>query len=317
MTRHRNILLITTAALLLSAGLACKKPTTGKPKDKENAVFTSAQLLIKGENELKRKKWEEGRKTLRFLEENLPGTPEFPKAKLLLGDSFFFANTSSYPEALVEYEGFLNYFPRHEKRDYVLYHIALCHYASIESAERDQTETRKALAAFNRLLEEAPGSAYAVDARAKVLQCWRRLAESELQVGIHYVNAYHFGGAEKRLKDLLTTYPEYVDRERAYFYLGEALRLKLVPPEVIDKFQKDFMARIQKDDAKQFTKAELDQFKVELEKLMKDEVAKYREEAKGYFQKLVESYSTSPLAGRARDRLLEMGQGHVKEELDS
>jgi outer membrane protein assembly factor BamD (BamD/ComL family) len=40
-------------------------------------------------------------------------------------------------------------------------------------------------------------------------------------------------------------------------------------------------------------------------------------EAKGFYQKLVESYPTSAWAARARDRLVEMGQAGVREELDS
>ena len=171
-------------------------------------------------------KWDEGRKMLRSIEERLPYSPEFAKAKLLIADSFFYGSTSTYPEALVEYKSFLNYFPRSERRDYALFRIALCHYASIENAERDQAETRKAMEAFQDLLRDAPGSVYAVDARAKITQCWRRLAESELMVGIFYVNNFNYGPAERRLKELLDTYPDYVDRERAYYYLAEALRKK-------------------------------------------------------------------------------------------
>ncbi|NTV75570.1 MAG: hypothetical protein HGA66_15375, partial [Holophaga sp.] len=48
-----------------------------------------------------------------------------------------------------------------------------------------------------------------------------------------------------------------------------------------------------------------------------EELDKYKEEAKGFYQKLVESYPGSEWAGRANDRLLEMGQTGRKEELDS
>ena len=310
----RSSLILPTLALVLVTGLVgCKSTPKGVPLRNR----TAATLLVDGERALKLGKWEEGRKTLRLIEQNMPSSPEFPQAKLLIGDSFFFSDKASYPEAAVEYQNFLSYFPRHEMRDYALYHIALCHYAAIENAERDQAETRLALAAFQNLLRETPGSPYAIDAKAKITQCWRRLAESELMIGIFYVNSRHFAGAEKRIKDLLETYPEYADRERAFYYLGEAMRRKLVRPAQIDQFQKDFLARNAKEDLEKLTEEERKQLKTELDAYKQVEIAKYRQEAKDYFSKLVESYPNGDWAGRAKDNLIEMGQENIKEDLDS
>ncbi|MBI4913633.1 MAG: outer membrane protein assembly factor BamD [Acidobacteria bacterium] len=309
-----RFLILLLPLILLGPGLGCRK---AKAAPDPTQGFTATQLLEKGEAEVKVGRMEDGRRWLRTIEEQLPSTPEFPRAKLLLADSFFFAATPSYPEALVEYQSFLNIFPRHELRDYALYRIALCHYASIESAERDQSETRRALDTFRQLLREHPGSPYVTETKAKVIQCYRRLAESELLVGIFYVNTFHFEGAEKRLKELLETHPEYVDRERAYYYLGEALRRKYVPMEAIQNWEKAELAKFGKDDFRKLSKAELAQFKSSSETWSKDMIARYRGEARDYFRKLVESYPASAWAGRARDRLVEMGQGNVKEELDS
>ena len=312
--KHRSRLILPALALVLVTGiLGCAK----KPKSVSLRNRTAATLLENGEQALKQGKWEEGRKTLRLIEENMPSSPEFPQAKLLLGDSFFFSGKASYPEAAVEYQNFLSYFPRHEMRDYALYHIALCHYASIENAERDQAETLLALEAFKNLLREAPGSPYALDAKAKITQCWRRMAESELMVGIFYVNSRHYAGAEKRIKDLLETYPEYADRERAYYYLGETMRHKLVGQAQVEQFQKDFLARNGKDDLEKLTDEEKQRLKTELDAYKKTEIAKYRQEAKDYFNRLVESYPDGDWAGRAKDNLIEMGQENIKEELDS
>lgn len=313
MKLHSGSILTCLALVLLPPTIGCSK----KPQGVHLRNRTAATLLVDGERALKQGKWEDGRKTLRLIEENMPSSPEFPQAKLLIGDSYFFSGKASYPEAAVEYQNFLSYFPRHEMRDYALYHIALCHYAAIENAERDQAETRLALTAFQSLLREAPGSHYAMDAKAKITQCWRRLAESELMVGVFYVNSRHYAGAEKRIKGLLEAYPEYADRERAYYYLGEAMRRKLVGRAQIEQFQKDFLARTGKNDLDDLTDNEEKQFKAEVETYKKSEVAKYREEAKDHFRRLVESYPDSDWAGRAKDNLIEMGQENVKEDLDS
>lgn len=303
--------LVLPLALLAFLGVACKKAKTEPARG-----MTAAQLLTQGERELKQGKWNDGRRTLRVIEEQLPGAHEYAATKLLIADSFFFQGSPSYPEAAVEYEAFLNYFPKHERRDYALYHLALCEYASIESAERDQTSTRKAIEAFERLIREAPGSPYIPEARAKLTQCWRRIAEHEVVVGIFYVNTYHYDGAEVRLKGALEKYPDFVDRERAYYYLGEAMRQKFIPVEDMETFRKAHWAKLGKEDNAILTPEEAREYLRLLDAHAKEVHDGYQAEARAYYQKLVESYPGTDWARRAKDRLLEMGQ-QVKEELDS
>ena len=306
----RILTTLTLAATLAVLGLGCRKPKT------VDKGITATQLMVTADKQMKQGKFIEARLTLRHLEQYLPGSAEFPKAKLMLGDSFFFQGSPSYPEAEVEYTSFLNYFPRHELRDYALYHRALCHFSSIESAERDQTETRKALAGFQQLLAESPGSPYAGETRAKILQCWRRIAEHELIVGVFYVNTYYYPGAERRLKSLLETYPDHVDRERAYYYLGEAMRQRLLADEEVTQFNKDYATKLQKEDLKDLNKEQVEQYGKDFLTFNNEKVKGYREEAKNYYQKLVESYPGSEWARRAADRLVTMGTSGVKEELD-
>jgi outer membrane protein assembly factor BamD len=307
----------TVALLALVLGAACTAPKSGAAKVYTGSL-TAQQLLEKGELELKRRKWEEGRRTLKLIEEYLPSSAEFPQAKLLIADSFFYGSRFSFPEAEVEYQSFLNYFPRHHLREYVLYRIALCRYVAVENSERDQSATHKAIEAFNQLLQEAPGTLYATDARAKISQCWRRLAEHELMVGIFYVNSYQWGAAENRLKGMLETYPEYSDRERAYYYLGEAIRRKN-PNRDFPMQMREYSAyldTIDKMEEDSLTPQERSEWKTRWETFAKAETDKNLAEARSYYLRLVESYPASPWAGRARDRLLELGQTRITEELD-
>jgi outer membrane protein assembly factor BamD len=315
MTHRRTHYLYPPVLLLLAGILAC----SGKPTTQPDPYRTKGapELLATGEMYMENGKWEEGRKMLRSIEERLPSSKEFPTAKLLIADSFFFGSNTSFPEAMVEYKSYLNYFPRSERRDYALYRIAMCHFATIENAERDQAETRKAMEAFQDLLREAPGSIYAVDSRAKITQCWRRLAESELMVGIYYVNMSYYVPAEARLKTLLETYPDYVDRERAYFFLAEALRKKTVTNELRLVFQRSFLAKVGKDDMARLTSAEQADYVTEFKAYSDDEIGKYRLEARSYYMKLLESYPSSPWSARASDRLVEMGKVGLLEQLDS
>ena len=307
----RTVALLALAAALAGLGMGCRKPqTAGKG-------VSAAELLGTADRLMKQGKYDEARRSLRVLEENLPGSAEFPRAKIMLGDSYFFQGSPSYPEAEVEYQSFLNYFPRSEMRDYALYHKALCHFSAIESAERDQAETRKALASFQQLLAESPGSPYATEAKAKITQCWRRIAEHELQVGIFYVNVFDYPAAERRLKDLLVAYPDYVDRERAYYYLGEALRLRTLSPAEMTQFNKDYLAKAHKDSLNELTPDEGNEYTKELQAFATERIDGFRAEAKDYYKKLVESYPRSEWATKASDRLVAMGSTGVKEALDS
>ncbi len=307
----RTVALLALAAALAGLGMGCRKPkTAGKG-------VSAAELLGTADRLMKQGKYDEARRSLRVLEENLPGSAEFPRAKIMLGDSYFFQGSPSYPEAEVEYQSFLNYFPRSEMRDYALYHKALCHFSAIESAERDQAETRKALSSFQQLLAESPGSPYATEAKAKITQCWRRIAEHELQVGIFYVNVFDYPAAERRLKDLLVAYPDYVDRERAYYYLGEALRLRTLSPAEMTQFNKDYLAKAHKDSLNELTPDEGKAYTQELQAFATERIDGFRAEAKDYYKKLVESYPRSEWATKASDRLVAMGSTGVKEALDS
>ncbi len=307
----RILTTLTLIAALASLGLGCRKP---KGIDKG---ISAAELMTTADKQMKQGKFTEARVTLRHLEQYLPGSAEFPKAKLMLGDSFFFQSSPSFPEAEVEYTSFLNYFPRHELRDYALYHRALCHFSSIEGAERDQAETRKALDGFQQLLKESPGSPYVGETHAKILQCWRRIAEHELLVGVFYVNTYFYPGAERRLKSLLETYPDYVDRERSYFYLGEAMRQRLLSGEEVAQFNKDYAIKLQKDNLRDLNKEQLDQYGKDFQAFSTERIKVFRGEAKSYYRKLVESYPGSEWSRRASDRLITMGTEGAKEELDS
>ena len=301
---------LTLTAVLAGLGLGCRKPKTA------DQTISSVDLLATADKQMKEGKFNEARLTLRHLEQYVPGSAEFPRAKLLLGDSYFFQPSPSYPEAEVEYTSFLNYFPRHERRDYALYHRALCHFSAIESAERDQAETRKALEGFQQLVTESPGSPYVREARAKIVQCWRRIAEHELVVGVFYVNTYFYPGAERRLKNLLETYADHVDRERAYYYLGEALRQRLLSDEELTQFNKDHAAKLKREDLRDLSKDEAADYNKAVAAYAAERVKVYRTEAKSYYQKLVESYPGSEWARRAADRLVTMGSGGIKEELD-
>jgi len=311
---HLLPLALSALALALVA-TGCKKPQRAAPIRKAPTV-SAQELMEKGENQLNNGKWDDGRETLKLIEEYMPSSAYFPRAKLLIADSLFYSRKNNFPLAEVEYQSLLNYFPRHDQKDYVLYRIALCHFVQIEDSQRDQAVTRKAIEAFNRLLSETPGTLYATDAKAKINMCWARLAEHELGVAIFYVNTNQFRAAETRLKNMLETYPEFSDRQRAYYYLGEALRRKYPTRDDFTQEFQSFLGSIGKTDEDTLSSTERKQWDLRRDFFLKDQTDKFTAEARAYYLRLVESYPNSVWAGLARDRLLALGQTRITEELD-
>jgi len=281
----RTKFLITALVLLILESTGYSKLPNSNFRKYSNQ--SAKELLAKSENYCRKKRWQDARNILRYIEDYLPSSTEFPKAKLLLADSFFLSRDDSYPEAILEYTNYLNLFPNTDKKAYVLYQIGLCHYASIKKLERDQTNTKDTIAAFQALLQEIPDSIYATDAKTKIFICQHRLAETELRIGIYYVKIFKYKIAEKRLKYLIETYPNCVDYERAYYYLAESLYKNAI--EVTEK--KSYSINTHRTIPANDTESNL--------KIIEKSLL----EAKFYYEKLIEKYPTGKLATDASRRL--------------
>jgi len=61
------------------------------------------------------------------------------------------------------------------------------------------------------------------DARAKIAQCRRQLADKELYIGKFYFNRGSYGAAIKRFETVLKEYPGSEYDDQALYYLGESL----------------------------------------------------------------------------------------------
>ena len=175
----------------------------------------------RAESSLSRKKYDEGRKNLQRLINQYPESELVPTARLSVGRSYF--SEKRYEEARAEYQRFIELFPQHERVDEARYYIGLSFFRQMEKSDRDQTLAKKAVAEFLVLLGEFKDSQYAADARAKVIQCRRQLAEKELYIGKFYFNRGSYGAAIKRFEAVLKEYPGSGYDDQALYYLGESL----------------------------------------------------------------------------------------------
>jgi outer membrane protein assembly factor BamD len=196
-------------------------------------------LFERGQDFLSRRKWFQAREYFQQIIENYPQSTFRPEAKLGLGDTYIGENTT---EALVlaqnEFKEFLTFYPTHARADYAQYRVGFAHYKQMRGPERDQTETREAVAEWQLFMDRYPKSALAEEVKAKLREARDRLADSEYGVGVFYYRVKWYPGAIDRLKALLTADAEYTRRDAVYYHLGESLVAVNRPAEGLPYFDK-------------------------------------------------------------------------------
>ena len=99
----------------------------------------------------------------------------------------------------------------------------MAHSNQMRRAERDQTETLAAIAAFEVFVERYPGSELMDEVRVKLREALDRRSQSEFLVGRFYYRFKAWGGAIERFKGILDDDTGFTNRDAVYFHLAESL----------------------------------------------------------------------------------------------
>lgn len=164
------------------------------------------ELVKRARRHFERGYYELAEKDFEEIRDRYPDSPYALWAELKLADCKFFAG--KYLEAAVLYEEFEKLHPTNEAVPYVIFQIGTCYYRMMLSPDRDQTNTRKAIEAYERLIQNYPDSPYVYEARQRIAKARERLAKHELYVARFYFRTGRYRGAYYRLLYLLENYPE-------------------------------------------------------------------------------------------------------------
>lgn len=122
--------------------------------------------------------------------------------------------------------------PTHPRVDYALYMRGLAHFDqvpgriermfNVDMSERPPRESMQAFSVFQELLRRFPQSAYAPDARERMIFLRNRLAAYENHVAEYYLERQAYVAAINRAKYVLEHYPGAPGTERSLEILAEA-----------------------------------------------------------------------------------------------
>lgn len=141
-----------------------------------------------------------------------------------------FHEKESYAEAMVEYNHFLDLHRNHVLAPYAQYKLAISHFKMFKTIDRDPEPIRKALAAFESLLQEFPDSRHEKEAKEKILECQDLLAQHDIFVGQFYFRKEAYLAAAHRFESVVKTYPYLEKAGDAQLHLAQTYE-KLGVPE--------------------------------------------------------------------------------------
>lgn len=222
----------TTGSLLLAALItgAC-----GSGLEDDPILRLSAEeALEQGKALMEEEKYVKARRHLNHAFEIEPNSRDGREALLLAADCYYLdGGPTNFVQAEAKYRDYLNRFPTSERAAYAQYQVANSLAKRMEKPDRDQSATLEALNAYRELIRLYPTSQYAEEAQEQISVVEQNLAEHEFLVGRFNYRYDNYRGAVQRFEFLLENYPEYTEKDKVLYFLGEAYRKSRNPEDKI------------------------------------------------------------------------------------
>jgi outer membrane protein assembly factor BamD len=167
---------------------------------------TAEQLALSGMANLGKKDYAKAAEDFKNLKEHYPYSKYAILAELKLGDAYF--GDRKYLEAAMSYEEFVRLHPRNEVIPYVLYQVGMSHFLTFSNVERDPEETKTAMQAFEKVIQNFPHSEYAAKSQQQIIECKKRLVSHMYSVAKHYYLNKYYAAAKTRLDTMIEKYPQ-------------------------------------------------------------------------------------------------------------
>ena len=207
--------------ILLPIALFLLLGCSGKGKAVKTVEGDPETIYKQGLARFNKRDYSEARKKFEELKSNFPDSPPYTVwAELKVADCHFFKK--EYVEAIAAYEEFKKIHPTHEEMPYVQYQIGMSYYNQIQTMDRDQTSTNKALSTFEYIIATYPPGLFTQKAKEKVGLCKKQLGDHEFYIGNFYYKQGRFQAAAWRFEGLLEKYPKSPQEDKTLYFLGKS-----------------------------------------------------------------------------------------------
>lgn len=184
--------------------------------NEEKPALTEKDLYRIAQDNLENKSFTLAVSNLQLLESRFPFGPYAEQAQLEIIYAYY---KSFEPEAAIESaERFIRLHPQHPSVDYAYYMRGLSAYSqstslfdrflSNDPTRRDPSSVNNAFEYFRQLLIRHPNSAYAQDAKARMVYLRNRLARSEINVANYYFKRKAYVAAANRGRYVVEKFPQ-------------------------------------------------------------------------------------------------------------
>jgi outer membrane protein assembly factor BamD len=211
--------LISVAGLFLVATVmlsACVEdnPNQGYVEKPVDEIYDSAL------DSLKAKEYTAAAKLFDEVERQHPYSSWATKSQLMAAYSYYLG--TSYDDAIIALERFIQLHPSNKDVPYAYYLKGLSYYEQISDVSRDQAMTKSAMSAFKELVTRFPQSKYARDAKVKLDLTIDHLAGKEMAIGRYYQNQKEYLAAINRFRRVVEKYQSTTHVPEALTRLAES-----------------------------------------------------------------------------------------------
>jgi outer membrane protein assembly factor BamD len=197
-----------------SSSLFGGKPAVVENNDPPDIIYGKAEKLSdKG-------KYADAARAYEEVDINHPYSQEARRAILMA--SYAYYKAGKYDDAISAADRYLTLHPGTKESDLAQNIIGMSYYDRMLDPKRDQTNSRKALTAYETLLQRYPDSRYATAAQNRVRILRDVLAASEMTVGRWYLRHNNFLAAINRFRVVVTNYQTTEQAPEALMRLTEA-----------------------------------------------------------------------------------------------
>lgn len=230
MKKHSLFLILLFSVAFLSS---CVDKSLIRTGDSVEVAFNKAKKLFD------EKKYTDASRAFETVVNIARGTNYAADAQFYLAESYFL--NSEYILASSEYERYMNYYPRDERREYVQFKEALCYFELSPRYKLDQTETLKALELFQLFNLRYPTSEYSTEAGKKISELRDKLAHKMYDSGIFYLRIREYNAAAVYFGQVVNEYPDTIWADQALAKQMESYELyadNSVPEKKEERYRK-------------------------------------------------------------------------------